>query len=339
MPHLRNAIYKHLILAENAIDQILAPGRDYIRCLESDFNADGTEQIRLDNRHAIAWINPAQGGQIYEFDDRRTATNVLATLNRRLEPYHHAVARAAQKPAEDAPEGPSNLHDRITLKHDGLDELLVYDRHPRKALVDHLWPLQTSHGDVVKGVETELAPWPVAGYKLTEVQESEENVAVLLAHEFSWDDRLLKLEKTIRLNKTKSALDVTYKIQGLADRPASKFAIEINMAAMAGYEHDRQFRDHHGNDLGTLSTPLQLQDPKSLTAVDGWLNLANRVEWQENRPAEVWTMPIQTVSNSEGGYEKVFQSAAVLAIWTLGGEADEFSARFRWSLGTAREMA
>ena len=339
MPHLRNAIYKHLILAENAIDQILAPGRDYIRCLESDFNADGTEQIRLDNRHAIAWITPAQGGQIYEFDDRRTATNVLATLNRRPEPYHHAVAKAAQKPAEDAPEGPSNLHDRITLKHDGLDELLVYDRHPRKALVDHLWPAEMYPGDLVKGLQTELAPWPVAGYQVAEVQKREDSATVVLTHEFQWGDQPLKLRKTICLNKMDSALEITYQIQGLADRPACKFAIEINMAAMAGYELDRQFRDHQGNDLGTLSSLLQLQAPESLMAVDGWLNLTNRLDWLENRPAEVWTMPIQTVSNSEGGYEKVFQSSAVFAIWEVGGSADDFSARFRWSLGTAWEKA
>lgn len=333
LPHLRNAIYKHLILALNAIDRVLKPDGEFIRCLQGHFNLDGHEQIRLENRHVRAWINPAQGGQIYEFDDRRTATNVLATLNRRLEPYHHAVAKAAQKPAEDSPEGPSNLHDRITLKHDGLDELLVYDRHPRKALVDHLWPLKTTLGCLVKGVETERAPWPLAEYQLAEVQESEDNVAVVLAHEFHWDGRLLKLEKNIRLNKMASALDVTYKIQGLADRSASKFAIEINMAAMAGYEHDRQFRDHHGNDLGKLSSSLQLQAPESLTAVDGWLNLANRIEWLENGPEEVWTMPIQTVSNSEGGYEKVFQSSAVFAVWVVGGEADTFTTRFRWSLG------
>jgi alpha-amylase len=48
MPHLRNAIYRHLILAENHIDQILAPSGDYIRCLEGDFNADTKPEIRLD---------------------------------------------------------------------------------------------------------------------------------------------------------------------------------------------------------------------------------------------------------------------------------------------------
>lgn len=336
LPHLRNAIFKHLILAENAIDAIVAPPGDYLRCLESDFNADGEIEIRLDNRHLIAWISPAQGGQIYELDDRRMATNVLATLNRRLEPYHEAVANAARQPVESEPEGPSNLHDRIKLKHEGLDELLVYDRHPRKALVDHLWPVQTTFENIVAGNELELTPWPNAAYQVESIKKSGDSISVKLAHEFQLDDARLNLTKTIRLDKPDSALDVTYEITGLAGVRASLFAVEVNMAAMAGYEMDRQFQDYRQNNLGTLSQKLQLNhQPRSLAAVDQWLNLFNRLEWLENGPDEVWTLPVQTVSNSEGGYEKVFQSSAVFAVWPVGGtEKNTFCARFRWSLGT-----
>ena len=341
MPHLRNAIYRHLILAENHIDQILAPSGDYIRCLESDFDADTKPEIRLDNRHLIAWIDPDQGGQIYELDDRRTSTNILATLNRRLEPYHHAVAQSAQQSKEEteSPEGPSNLHDRITLKQEGLDQLLIYDLHPRKALVDHLWPSNTTPSDWTAGTERELAPWPNSEYRLTSISKSEDSVTVELSHQFECDERPLSIHKQIHLNRQSNALEVTYRLDGLADREPLKFAVEINMAAMAGHEHDRQFRDHLGQNLGMLDSSLTLQRPQSLTVMDGWLNLASRLDWQNHLPDEVWTMPIKTVSNSEGGYESVFQSTSIAACWTVGGtENDSFKACFRWFLEPAHEM-
>ena len=342
MPHLRNAIYRHLILAENHIDQILAPSGDYIRCLESDFDADTKPEIRLDNRHLIAWIDPDQGGQIYELDDRRTSTNILATLNRRLEPYHHAVAQSAQQSKEEteSPEGPSNLHDRITLKQEGLDQLLIYDLHPRKALVDHLWPSNTTPSDWTAGTERELAPWPNSEYRLTSISKSEDSVTVDLSHQFECDERPLSIHKQIHLNRQSNALEVTYRLDGLADREPLKFAVEINMAAMAGHEHDRQFRDHLGQNLGMLDSSLTLQRPQSLTVMDGWLNLASRLDWQNHLPDEVWTMPIKTVSNSEGGYESVFQSTSIAACWTVGGtENDSFKACFRWLLEPAHESA
>ncbi|MEI7923312.1 MAG: alpha-amylase/4-alpha-glucanotransferase domain-containing protein [Planctomycetota bacterium] len=340
MPHLRNAIYRHLILAENHIDRILAPAGDYIRCLEMDFNADTKIEIRLDNRHLIAWISPAQGGQIYELDDRRTATNILATLNRRFEPYHHAVAKAAREASKaEAQEGPSNLHDRITLKQPGLDQLLVYDRHPRKALVDHLWPATTTAEQWRAGLEQELTAWPTSEYHVDQNLKTEDSCLVVLSQESAWNGRVIRIKKEIGIHRQANALEIGYELNGLAGLEPHRFAVEINMAAMAGHEDDRQFRDHSGRNLGKLDSSLTLVNEKSITLVDEWLDLASRLEWQEFGPEEVWTLPIRTVSNSEGGYESVFQSSAIAASWLVGGGSeDSFRCKFRWVIKPSREM-
>lgn len=333
LPHLRNAIYKHLILGENAVDRLLAPPGDYLRAIQSDFNADTQEEIRLDNRYLAAWISPEKGGQIYELDERRTATNLLATLNRRYEPYHDPVKKAAQAPAADTPEGPSNLHDRITLKHEGLDRLLVYDKHPRKALVDHLWPDDTTRENLILGTETEVAPWPTAAYTLEEVAKSPDRVVVRLSQSFDWDSRPVKIEKEIALERSSANLAVSYRLSGLSGRPKMKFGIEINVAAMPGHEEDRQFRDNRDQKLGTLDALLDLHKPESLSLADAWLDLSTRLEWFENAPDTVWTMPIKTVSNSEGGFEAIFQSTAIFAVWTVGGTDNEsFEAKFNWRM-------
>ena len=46
-----------------------------------------------------------------------------------------------------------------------------------------------------------------------------------------------------------------------------------------------------------------------------------------NRPSGFWTFPIETVSQSEGGFELVHQSVVVLPHWLVRGDADG-----RWSV-------
>ncbi len=131
LPHLRNAVYRHLIGAHNALDA--AEGKDGPRVdLEvADFNLDARKEVRLENDRLIAFVRPAQGGHVYELDVRDAQVNVLATLDRRPEPYHHTIAAATGHFASE--NGPVSIHDRVVSKQEGLDRLLKYDRHPRKA--------------------------------------------------------------------------------------------------------------------------------------------------------------------------------------------------------------
>ena len=339
LPHLRNAIYKHVIAGENAIDQIIAPRSDYLRMIESDFNCDTHNEIRIDNRYMIAWISPERGGQIYELDDRRTCTNLLATLNRRPEPYHEKVRKAALAPPETHSEGPSNLHDRIQLKHEGLDRLMVYDTYPRKAMVDHLWPDSVTFEELVSGKVREMTNWPTAAYELVANEKKEISVEITLAcRHHSENNNLVSLEKRFTVFRDEAAIHVHYRLSGLAGLPRMQFAVEINIAGMAGHEVDRQFKDHGLNPIGMLDYQLQLKSPQSLTLADGWLDLATRIGWELNPPEKVWTMPIQTVSNSEGGFEAIFQSTAIYAVWPVGGnETDEFEIDFIWQLCPSHE--
>ncbi len=97
LPHLRNAIYQHLIAAENLLDR--AEGRDsaWVEAVSDDFNLDGRPDVQLANDHLMALISPSRGGQIYELDVRSICHNLLATLSRRPESYHRARAGRARR--------------------------------------------------------------------------------------------------------------------------------------------------------------------------------------------------------------------------------------------------
>ena len=55
-----------------------------------------------------------------------------------------------------------------------------------------------------------------------------------------------------------------------------------------------------------------------------------------SRPTGFWTFPIETVSQSEGGFELVHQSVVVLPHWHVRGDAEgRWSVTINLSLDTA----
>ena len=115
---------------------------------------------------------------------RDNATNVLATLDRRPEAYHAAILAAAARRA-DGPtargttaEGDTSSA-RITFKQPGLDQPLVYDRYPRKALVDHFYPVDVTLDDLIACREIERGDFALGTY-LAKVQREVERVALVM---------------------------------------------------------------------------------------------------------------------------------------------------------------
>jgi alpha-amylase len=82
---------------------------------------------------------------------------------------------------------------------------------------------------------------------------------------------------------------------------------------MPGGASDRYFYDGSGQRLGTLDSMLNLANTDRLSLVDEWLGLDVGIESSQN--AGFWTMPIETISQSEGGFEAVHQSVCVLPHW------------------------
>ena len=127
LPHLRNAIYRSLITAHNALDDAEAKTGPRVTLEVGDFNLDVRQEVKLENEGLVVLVRPARGGHIYELDVRQTAINVLATLQRRPEAYHQAIANAIHPENRDRAQGdaPASIHDRVIFKQEGLDQLLV----------------------------------------------------------------------------------------------------------------------------------------------------------------------------------------------------------------------
>lgn len=325
LPHLRNAVYNHLIRAENLLDEAEGKVGPRVAIEAADFNHDARREVRLENERLVAYVRPAQGGHIYELDVREPATNVLATLDRRPEAYHAAVAEAASGGSSRGAKGP------IVLKGEGLGRRLVYDRYPRKALVDHFFDPGTTLADLVACEDIERGDFVGGAYAAT-LHRGERRVSLSMERPGRAGGFTLNLRKEVGISVDSSTLEVLYVLEGLpADFPL-RFSVEMNLAAMAGHAAGRYYADADGVGLGPLDSTLDLAQTRGISLTDEWLGLHVALGW--SRPAGLWCLPIETVSQSESGFEAVYQSSAILPRWAVvPDETGRWEVGLTWSLG------
>ena len=67
LPHLRNAVYRHLIAAENLLYQAIGKTGSWVEATIDDYNFDSLPEMRLANDKLLALLAPMQGGMLYEF--------------------------------------------------------------------------------------------------------------------------------------------------------------------------------------------------------------------------------------------------------------------------------
>jgi alpha-amylase len=346
LPHLRNAVYRELIAAENQLEQAAGRKAGWVEATADDYNFDARTEIRLAGDRLVAWLEPAAGGRMYELDVRAIQHNLLATLCRRPEAYHEKV-RAGDRQHEG---GAASIHDRVVFKQQGLEQRLQYDRRLRKSLIDHFWPADASLDQVALDQAHELGDFADGVYQ-SRIRRNPDRVQVQLVRQGHCGGHRLTITKGVTLSAASDELEIAYWIEGLpADRDLH-FGVEFNFAGLPSRADDRYFHTpivpghrlpreqaaatrlsgaeplavrQAGTRLGQLQTQLDLREMGALYLRDEWLGIDVGLTW--DRPTAVWTFPLETVSQSEGGFELVHQSVVVIPHWRIRGDA-----RGRWS--------
>jgi 4-alpha-glucanotransferase len=320
LPHLRNAIYRELITADTLIDRALGKVGGWVEATADDFNHDLRQEVRLANDRLLAWLAPSCGGQMYELDVRSIAHNLLATLSRRPEAYHRKVLAGAGQ--GDKPV--ASIHDRVVFKQADLDQRLQYDSYSRKSLIDHFWADESSLDQVRRGEARELGDFVAAPYD-ARIRRDPERIQVQLSREGHVEQHRVKITKGITLHAGSPVLQIGYLLENLpSDRPLH-FAVEFNLSGLPAGADNRYYHRGDGQRLGQLGSSLELFDEFELGLSDEWLGIDVRLS--ANQPTHVWTFPIETVSQSEGGFELVHQSAVVMPHWRVIPDNDG-----RWSI-------
>ncbi|QDT02284.1 Alpha-amylase 1 [Rubripirellula lacrimiformis] len=310
LPHLRNAIYTHLIEADTRLDRATGVQSNTVQATAEDFNFDGQQEIRLSNNRLCAWIAPGRGGRMYELDVRDISHNLLATLQRRPESYHRKVLAGPSNGDGDC----ASIHDRVIFKQEGLDQRLQYDTYARKSLMDHFYDNDATLESVSRGESVERGDFVERPFE-TKLRRGADRVQVQMRRDGNAWGLPITLTKAVTMVAGSDRISIAYLLENLPlDRPLH-FGIEMNFAGLPSGADDRYFSDIDGNQLGQLGQSLDLQKSHGISLSDRWLGID--VSLEIDRPSGIWTFPIETVSQSEAGFELVHQSVCVQPHWII----------------------
>lgn len=314
LPHLRNAIFNHLIAADNLMDQATGRTEPFVDIASGDFDFDGRQEIMLSSNRVTAYLAPARGGLLYELDARTICHNLGATMTRRPESYHQKVLAGAHQ----GDEAVASIHDRVVFKQEGLDQRLQYDSTPRKSLVDRFFATDASHSAVRDNTTPDLGDFVLAPFE-AKIRRNPDRVQAWMTRDGKVAGRDVRLHKAVTLEAGSSRLEIAYKLEGLAPDDSFCLAVEFNFAGLPSGADDRWFYSGQKLRQGRLDAQLDLADERTLGLVDEWLGIDVRLT--ANRSTGFWTFPIETVSQSEGGFELVHQSVCVLPHWIVRPDA------------------
>ena len=330
LPHLRNAVYQHLIAADNLLDRAIGRQENWIEAAADDFNFDARQEVRLSNEKLMALVTPSRGGQIVELDVRHICHNLLATLARRPEAYHRKVLAGENQQNGHV----ASIHERVVFKQPNLDQRLQYDDHARKSLIDLFYDNDVSLDAVAAGTAPQRGDF-VGGIYEARIRRNPDRIQVQLIREGTACGATVRITKGLTLDAGSSMLQVAYLLENLpADRPLH-FGVEFNFAGLPAEAYGRNFSDIDGNLLGQLGSKLDLSNVFGLGLSDEWLGID--VGLKMSRPTNFWTFPIETVSQSESGFELIHQSVVVVPHWLVEADREgRWSVTMQMSLDTTR---
>jgi alpha-amylase len=330
-PHLRTELWRNLVRAETIVDQ-LTPGGSLPRIEFLDYDADGHSELLFSAPEYQALLKPSDGATLAAFDFRPSSATLINSVRRRPEAYHSRLREAAASTAPSAGTAVS-IHDQVRVKEPNLERFLRYDRFARHAFrLLFFEPLRTP-GDYEKLQLKELCG-PASGD--FEIRHSSANYAVLVREhvlpEYATDSanppRML-ITKHFLFGPAPQGCEVSCDISFTLTSPLSTplgFGVESVINLLAPTEPDRFFETPTGPQnlrfAGSLPAPL-------LRLEDGWQRL--RITIHAPGSEEFWVAPIETVSESEGGFERVYQGSQILALWRPDlAKKTSFSARLMW---------
>jgi 4-alpha-glucanotransferase len=307
LPHLRRAVKSALLEAEA---RLAAIDGEQLAVTFEDVNGDGQREILVRTPRLTVTVNPERGGMLTEIGALARRHDLADVLARRPEAYH---ARIGDTSADGG--ATRSIHDAPPEKEPGLARLLAYDRFRRGSLLDGLFegagPLDAAE------------PWPASRLALgdarldAEVGERDGGVVITLRHRAEGASALA-LDKRIVVRD--AGVTARYRLTSASATLAGRWAVQWNLALSAGDAPGRYLTVPGHPSLGSTG---RLAEATQVTLVDEWLGLEARLAWQP--PAELAWAPVETVSVSEAGFERLYQGLALLLAWPLAGPEAELS--------------
>lgn len=310
-PHLRTAAWRSLIEAETIVDRLSHRKHEYADVTAFDFDADGREEIYFTSDRYAVLVRPDDGGTICEVDCRSCDVAMINSLKRRPESYHEKIRGG---PARSGA-GVQSIHEQMRMKEEGLDRWLNYDRWPQHCFRLLLFSCEKNHYDCSFVRLEEHAALAGGPYAASDV--SPDGVSLVSQKSVDWPAK-----KIFSFARTEDGFEIVCDVvlKRTAQGAASvQVGLETVVNFLAPSTPDRYF------ETNGQRFPLRWAaavPASQLRVVDKWQRVSVALGAPNAR--EFWICPIETVSESEDGFERIYQGSKIIAVWPVelsaGGE-------------------
>ena len=304
LPHLRSSVWANLLAAEQGVSQ----SEGELRLELSDYDLDGSRELLLEAPAQNAYLSPEQGGAVVEWDaNGRNAADCMA---RREEPYHEQLRTGASGAGVVAGEEP------IRVREKGLHRRLHYDRRRRLLFQAYLVARGATVGQAVRSRLPELGDFAAGSFTLKRGATMERTERITAGRRTA----LVRMAKSFRVNASVADLELSLTLSAEGGPLDALLLVESNLGLPGGVA-DGSIGGRPLNlpvDLGPR-TEVALRQP------------AAGIEYRFQQPqgGRAWYYPVETVNNSDSGYERIVQGACLLAVHPVRLGAAAVKLRFR----------
>lgn len=320
-PHLRTELWRELIRAEGIAQEVAGDKSGGVNVERCDYDADGRDELYVTSPRLAALLRPADGATIGALDLRSTAVTLINSMQRRVETYH---SRLGQTAASHHGGQVASIHDQVRAKESGLERFLQYDRWQRNCFRTLLFSAGKTFEDYCEVRLDEHAALAGGAYQVTEdrVPRMSFELRTPLGDKESGAGRNqnLRCAKRFSFAHEGAGYRVDCATELRLDGGAGfrgQIGIELILNFLAPNEPDRYFEIPTGRHPMRWSAALPAAKLRSgvLRLVDEWQNVAATIEAPS--AAHFWIAPVETVSESEDGFERVYQGSQILLVWPL----------------------
>ena len=303
--HMRLAALAELIAAED-----LVAGESAMAGI-ADYDLDGVDEVMIGTRGQSMLVDVAEGAGIGAWDLRGSRLALASVMRRRPEAYHATLRRLEHPESGEMDASGINPHEQAFAKEADLARALSYDDYERRSgLVRVLDRDGQQVGDFVNG------PWEISEVTFAEllVARAADGVTV---------------RKSLAVGGGKSDPRLAIWLELTTDLAfAGTVELEMNLNLAGGGGNPQAYYRWAGHEArfdsaGSVLPGVALSLGNEYEGVD--------IQVYATPGAEVSWSSVDTVSNSEAGFERVHQGSCLVFRWPVAlgaGERREYEVDF-----------
>jgi hypothetical protein len=309
-----------------------------------DTDLDSLDEILVTSPGQTVVVDPADGAGISSWDLRASRVALASVLRRRPEAYHQRLVAHDQEAAEEAlgateaeapveegtvpgghaaataADAPKTIHDTVNVKESGLAAFLHYDRHERRSGLVHLLPSDGSTGvaQLTRATYLELGDLVEGAFEPITIADGRLVLRRLGNCNLDGTDRPLVVTKTFTFGGGRS--DPTLELEVSVENPGElalsfELAVEWNVNLLGGGHNPAAYYETETGERTPHDVAGEVASASKLAFGNDYEGV--RMEATAEPSARLTWYPVETVSNSEAGFERVYQGSSLLFRWPV----------------------